>query len=332
MGPEDALLFVDGIVEADLRGISTHGIYRLPVYARGFRTGAINPRPTLSVLRERAATMLVDADNGLGVVVGQRAMDLAVGLARASGLGAVGVRNSNHSGMLAVHVLRAAGQDMIGQFLSNTPALMAPHGGRESVMSNSPMAWAIPTSTWPIVLDMATSAVARGRIRLAAQRNERIPSGWAVDRDGYPAEDAHAAMTGTVLPMAGHKGYGLALVNEILAAALPGARLGFDVPRGFLAEGAQSLDSWGIGHLAIAISIDAFGDVDSFKAAVDRYRNAIVSSRRAAGTDRIFVPGEMEHGYRENAISTGLRIPADVLRSLDALAEELDIEPLRAVA
>jgi L-2-hydroxycarboxylate dehydrogenase (NAD+) len=162
---DDLDRFATALVETDLRGVDSHGVYRVPFYCRGLASGALNPVPVLSRVRGRGATEVIDADNGLGVIVGQLAMDRAIELARDAGVGIVAVRNSNHSGMLAAHVLRAAEAGMIGHFVSNAPALMAPWGGREALLSNSPFAWAIPTGRDPIVLDMATSAVARGRIR-----------------------------------------------------------------------------------------------------------------------------------------------------------------------
>jgi LDH2 family malate/lactate/ureidoglycolate dehydrogenase len=327
---DDVELFVTGLVEADLRGIGTHGIYRLPVYTRGFVTGQINPRPELATLRQLGATMVLDGDNGLGVVVGQRAMQKAIDLARVNGVGVVAVQHSNHSGMLAAHVRHAIDQGMIGYFVSNTPAIMAPWGGRDPVLSNSPFAYGIPTSGEAIVLDMACSAVARGRIRLAAQRDEPIPPGWAIDVDGFPAEDAHAAMEGTVLPIGGHKGYGLAFVNEVLAAGLPGASFAFEVPRAFLAENSTVLDSWGVGHLAIALSIEAFMEPEHFRRRIDEYVAAVRASRPANGFAGVLVPGEPEADWRAEHVEHGLPVSDELRSTLDALASELGVANLDA--
>jgi LDH2 family malate/lactate/ureidoglycolate dehydrogenase len=325
---EDIELLVGGIVEADLQGVGSHGIYRLPAYARGFLTGQINPRPRLEQLRGFGATAVLDGDNGLGVVVGQRAMDRAVELAAVHGVGVVAVRHSNHSGMLAVHVMRAVSAGMIGHFVSNTPAIMAPYGGRDAVISNSPFSWGIPTSSDPIILDMACSAVARGRIRLAAQRDEAIPPGWAIDAQGEPANDAHAAMAGTVLAMAGHKGYAVAFVNEVLSAGLSDAFFAFQVSRAFLEEGATVLDSWGVGHLALAMSVEAFIESERFFANVDRYVSKVKSSRPSRGVEAVLVPGEPEAWNRRQNLRQGLLIEPRLQGSLDALAAEMGIEPL----
>jgi LDH2 family malate/lactate/ureidoglycolate dehydrogenase len=322
-------LFVQGLLETDLRGIDSHGVFRIPFYCRGLASGKLNPQPALSRVRGRGATELIDADNGLGVIVGQLAMDRAVEMAREFGIGMVAVRNSNHSGMLAAHVLRATRAGMIGYFVSNSPALMAPWGGREALLSNSPFAWGIPSKSDPIILDMACSIVARGRIRLAAQRNERIPSSWAIDAHGMPVEDPHEAMQGVVLPMAGYKGYGIAFVNEIMSAILPGATLSMDVSRAFLREDATSLDSWGIGHVAVALDVTAFQDLDVFEAGVTHLADEMRGSALASGHQRIMVPGEPEAITRRARAVSGIPISPSVLDVLRAFSAEFDIEPPR---
>jgi len=324
----DLDLFVEGVVGADLRGIDSHGVFRVPFYARGLRSGDLNPRPNLRRLRGRGATELLDADNGLGVVVGQRAMRRAVELALEHGIGLVGVTNSNHAGMLACHVLHATDAGMIGSFTSNAPALMAPWGGRTAMLSNSPFAWAIPSRPDPIVLDMACSNVARGRIRLAASRDQPIPPDWATDADGAPTTDPHAAMEGLVLPIAGYKGYGLALVNEILAAALPGAILSVDVSRRFLAEGATSLDSWGVGHLAMAIDVAAFGEPAVFVDRVAGLADRIRASATASNAERILLPGDLELEAQRARERDGIPMTPALLGQLRAFADEAGVDPI----
>lgn len=323
----DLGLFVSALLETDLRGIDSHGVFRVPFYCRGLASRALNPAPRVERIRGRGATEVVDADNGLGVIVGQVAMDRAVAMARDFGIGIVAVRNSNHSGMLAAHVMRAAAAGMVGYFVSNSPALMAPWGGREAMLSNSPFAWAIPATDYPIILDMACSAVARGRIRLAAQRNERIPLGWAIDAHGMPAEDPHEAMKGVVLPMAGYKGYGIAFINEVLAAVLPGATLSMDVSKAFLREGATALDSWGIGHLAVAIDVSAFEDPERFAVRVDHFVSAVRGSGLAPGYDRIMVPGEPEVLTRRHRLEHGVPLSGAVLQVLRSFSRDVGIAP-----
>ena len=323
----DVARFVDGLVEADLRGHWSHGVVRVPPYVRALAAGVVNPSPRVEAARQFGATALLNGDNGHGVVIGQIATDRAVELARKHGVGIVAVRNSNHTGMLATHVLRAAHQDMIGYFTSNGPAIMAPHGGREARMGNAPFAYAIPRRIGdPIVLDMASSQVARGKVRMYADRGDPIPDGWAIDERGVPTRDAAAAMRGSVVPMAGYKGYGIALVSEILASVLPGASLPVEMPRGFLEAGSSMLDSWGSGHLAMAINLAAFGDPEEFKTGVDRLVGVMKETPLAEGADSILVPGEPEWMTRRHRIRNGIPLNATVVSQLDAFAQEIGIE------
>jgi LDH2 family malate/lactate/ureidoglycolate dehydrogenase len=325
---ENLRRFVDGVLLADMRGIDSHGVYRVPFYCRGLVNGDLNPEATLRRVRGRGATELVDADNGLGVIVGQLGMLRAIDMAREFGVGIVAIANSNHAGILAAPALLAADAAMVGYFVSNAPALMAPWGGREAMLSNSPFAWAIPARPDPVVLDMACSNVARGRIRLAAQRDERIPLDWAIDADGAPTDDPHRAMEGLVMPMAGYKGYGLALINEILAAVLPGAVLSVDVSRRFLVEGARSFDAWGIGHLAMAMDISAFQEPSDFMDRVDGLVERIRTSEVAPGHERIMVPGEPESRVQRKREVEGIPISVPVLAQLREFADEFRLEPL----
>ena len=329
MPEADVERFVDGLVEADLRGVSSHGIVRIPPYIRALAAGVVNPRPGVKVLRDFGATALLDGDNGHGIVIGQIAMDRAVETALDFGVGVVAVRNSNHTGMLAVHVLRAAGRDMIGYFTSNGPAIMTPFGGSEARMGNAPFAYALPTDSGePIVLDMACSTVARGKIRMYADRGEAIPEGWAVDADGAPTRDAKAAMTGALIPMAGYKGYGIAFITEVLGAVLPGAMLSIEMPRSFLEAGSTMLDSWGAGHLALALNIESFGDTADFKAGVDRLARVMKETALADGVESILVPGEPEAAVRAHRIEHGIPLTIDVATRLDAFADEIGIKPI----
>lgn len=327
MSGEDVARFVDGLVEADLRGHWSHGVVRVPPYVRALAAGVVNPAPRVAAVREFGATALLDGDNGHGVVVGQIAADRAAELARDHGVGVVAVRNSNHTGMLATHVLRAARLNMIGYFTSNGPAIMAPHGGRVPRLGNAPFAYAIPRRTGdPIVLDMASSQVARGKVRMHADRGEPIPEGWAIDERGLPTTDASAAMRGSVVPMAGYKGYGIALVSEILASVLPGARLSVEMPRAFLEAGSSMLDSWGAGHLAMAINVEAIADPLEFTTEVDRLVTYMRETPPAEGAGGVLVPGEPEWSTRRHRIRNGIPLNATVVSQLDAFAKEIGIE------
>lgn len=331
VGQEHLDLFVDAIVEADLRGVTSHGAALLPVYVRAMQRGIINPAPELAEVQRRGAIALLDGDNGLGLVVGQLAMRAAVEAAQEMGVGIVSVRNSNHAGMLAIHVLHAARQGMIGYFTSNGPAIMPPSGGKEPRLGNGPFAFAVPTGEEPpIVLDMACSAAARGKIRLYAARDEELPAGWALDAEGRPTRDASVALEGVVLPMAGYKGYGLAFINEILAAVISGATLAAEMPRAFLSEGSTVLERWACGHFCMAIDIAATTDHDTFEDRVGRLIGLMKSSARL-GADPILVPGDPEVLERERRLSTGVPINPQIIGRLHELADEIGIQRITAL-
>lgn len=320
-------MFVASFVEADLRGVETHGIARIPAYVRAFLGGVVNPSPSISVLNDTGAALFIDGDNGLGMVVGQIAMDHAVERARKFGVGVVSVRNSNHSGMLATHVLRAVEQGVIGFFASGGVAIMAPSGGADPVLGNGPFAWGIPRSgEFPIVADMAASTAARGKIRALALEGGQIPEGWAVDAEGRPTRDAKAAMGGVVLPMAGHKGYGIALIVEIISSVLSGSNLAVDAPREFLRDGSTMLDAWGIGHFAMALDLEAFAGSAVFLELLERLVVSVTESRRAPDVSRILLPGQLEWERRTERLVQGIPVSSLVLASLDAFADEIGIQ------
>ena len=322
-------LFVSSFVDADLRGVETHGIARIPAYARAFLDGTVNPAPSISVLHDNGASLHLDGDNGLGMVVGQLGMDHAVERAAKFGVGVVSVRNSNHSGMLAIHVLRATSRGMIGFFTSGGVAIMPPWGGADPVLGNGPFAWGIPRrGGFPIVVDMASSIAARGKIRSLAMEGKQIPDGWALDAEGRPTRDASAAMKGVVLPMAGHKGSGLAIALEIVSSVLSGAHLAADAPRDFLREGAQALDSWQIGHFAMALNPDSFAGSGTFSEILGRLELSITDSRRASGVSRILLPGQIEAENHAERLQSGIPVSPLVLKSLNLFADEIGIRTL----
>lgn len=324
----DLQRFVDGLIEADLRGVDSHGSVRVQPYVRSLVLGTVNPHPNVRYLRSVGATALLDGDNGLGVITGQIAMESAIELASKFGVGVVSVRRSSHCGMLAFHVLRAVERDMIGYFTSNAPPMMAAFGGGTAKLSNSPFAYAFPSGrTRPIVVDMACSQVARGKIRLAAQSHQQIPSNWAVDRSGRPTSDPHEALLGSLLPMAGYKGYGIAVANEVLSAVLSGASLSCHVSTASLAENSSHMDTWNSGHLAVALSVDAFAEITAFKAEVDQLVYELKSST-SSNSPPVLVPGEPEWNARDERLSSGIPISKATLDRLDSVASEFNVTPL----
>ncbi len=321
---DDARITAENLIEADLRGVESHGISRLLLpYVRRIQKGLMRPVTELTVVRERPGTALLDGGNGLGQVVAHRAMDMAIAKAEATGAGWVAVRNSNHFGAAGYFALRAAARDMIGIIGTNGPAAVAPFGGRAPMLSTNPLAFAVPAGQEPpVLLDMATTVVSRGRILLYAKKGLDIPPTWALDEAGQPTTSAREALKGTLQPMAGYKGYGLSLIVDLLSGVLTGATYGMHC-QGFLLDYTRPPAD--LGSFFAAVSVDSFMDVPEFRARVDQALREIKSSPRAPGVERIYAPGEIEHERRAVSLDRGITVPAEVLPELSALGEELGV-------
>ncbi|MGE5572675.1 MAG: Ldh family oxidoreductase [Bacteroidota bacterium] len=321
---QDAELIADTLVFAELRGVSSHGLVRLGSYIRRVKLGLMNPTASPCVVQKGASTALVDGCNGFGQVVTMRAMNLAIEMAGATGAAVVGVRNSNHFGAAAYYVMAAVKVGMIGVVLSNAAPAMAPWGGAVAMMGTNPLAIGIPAGEEPpVVLDMATSAVARGKIRLAAKKGERIPEGWALNSKGEPTTDPQEALAGTLLPASGPKGYGLALVIDVLSGILTGS--GFS-------RMVRSLDDMSgpvrAGHLVATINVQAFTNLPSFKAEVDAFIREVKDCPKAAGVDRIYLPGEIEFEAASRLSERGITVSDGVAADLKALGAELGVDTM----
>jgi len=320
---DDAALVTDSLIEANLRGIDTHGVTRLlEPYLHRLRAGGINPRPAVRVAAESPSTLIVDADNGLGAVAGVRAMEWCIERARSNGSAWAAVKNSNHFGASAHYALLAARQGMIGIAFTNSPPAMAPWGGRTPLLGTNPLAIAAPTDDEPLVVDIATSLVAKGRIVLAQQRGEHeLPEGWALDAEGRPTRDVAAALAGTVMPLGGHKGSGLALMIDLLCGALAGAAMTTGI--GQLHGNADQPQR--IGHLFGAIDVDQMVPLSEFTRRAGELARQVRAVERAEAVERVFVPGEIEAETRRRRLEQGIPLPAATRRAFQALAAELDL-------
>jgi ureidoglycolate dehydrogenase (NAD+) len=313
----DASITIDSLVEADLRGVASHGMQRLCWYAQRLQNGGTNARPDVRVLTETPGTALVDGDHGLGQVVSHRAMKIAIAKAHTAGIGVVSVRNSHHFGACAYWAEMALPHDMIGLTTTNGGALMAPWGGMTPSLSNDPLGVAIPAGKeLPIVLDMATSVAAGGKLDVAAGQGDKIPFGWALNARGEPTSDPIAGRQGVLLPIAGPKGYGLTVVFEVLAALLSAAKFARGVP-----HPSDSSTPMDVGHYFQAVSIGAFTSVDAFKARVDELIQQMKSSQLAPGVEHIYLPGEIEFETRARFLQMGIPMPVAVLDELKRLAQ-----------
>jgi len=306
------------LVEANLRGIDSHGVLRLIQYASAIERNEVNPRPQIRVDRSHPSAALVDAGGGYGFRPAQVAMDLAVELATASGVGLVGVRNSHHFGMAANFAERASSAGLIGIVTTNTGPVMAPAGVTTPLVGNNPLAIAVPRRqpAPPLVLDMALSGTAFGRIRLAAAEGRPIPIGWAHDREGRPTTDAAEALAASLLaPIGGHKGYVLSVMLEVLTGILTGSRFGLNADAHSHLEG-------GAAHLLIAVRPDLFVDREQFLESVE----ALVAQLRSAPTGEgveVLLPGEVEQRTREQRAAAGVPLSDNLAGQLDELAARL---------
>jgi LDH2 family malate/lactate/ureidoglycolate dehydrogenase len=321
---DDAALFTDSMIEANLRGVDTHGITRiLCVYVERIQKGVMSAKSNLAVVREKASTVLIDCHNSIGQVGADRAMRMTIEKARQAGVAFSAVRHSNHYGMAAYWAMMALPQGMIGFSSTNAPAAMAPTGGRTAMFGTNPLAIAIPAGReLPVVLDMATTVVARGRINLYAKQDKALEPGWAFDERGVPTTDPHAALKGLLAPIGGYKGYGIALAIDFLCGILSGSNYGAHFP-GFLADNMS--EPTDVGSVFGAVNVESFMDLQEFTAAIDKAIREIKASARAEGIDRIFIPGEIEFEMKAKRLAQGIPIPDPVVKDFISLGSSLGV-------
>ena len=314
------------MAEADLQGSDGHGVIRLLPYARRIRAGGVNIQPQIKVLQERAGMALIDGDNGMGHLVMKRAAEMAAAKARVTGIAWVGSQWSNHAGPASLYARMALPHDMIGLYFAvGTANHLPPWGGLDMLLSTNPISVAVPSaSAVPIVLDMATTVAAYGKVKAKAQRNEMMPEGWMIDRSGKPLTDPKRAEEGFLLPIGGYKAYGLALIVGLLAGTLNGAAMGKDV----IDFNHDDTTATNTGQAICMIDISAFGDVDTFKQRVDTLARDLRASERMTGVERIWLPGEQSEARRVRYAAEGIPIAPALWTQLDALAAELGIARL----
>lgn len=323
---KDAAIVADTLVEADLRGIDSHGVVRLAPYVRMILEGNMNPQPKLRLVKETPTTALMDADDGVGNLVCVRATEIAIHKAERSGVGIVGVKNSTHCGALAYYPMIALKHNMIGFMTTNAPPYVPAYGGLTRMLGTNPYAVAIPAGDeQPVVIDMAVTFVAAGKIRLKSKLGEGIPLGWALDRNGEPTEDATEALRhGSLSWMGEHKGYCFAVLANILSGVLTGS-----------AFSPQNFPPWDIveygsrmvreGHFIAALRIDDFVPVDEFKSRMDTMIREVKASKTVKGVSRVYLPGGPEFEQKELRLKTGIPISQPVWEDLLRLRERLQL-------
>ena len=314
------------MAEAELQGSDGHGVIRLLPYARRIRAGGLNLTPNITVVQERAGMALLDGDNGMGHLVMERAAHMAIEKAKNCGIGWVGSRLSNHAGPASLYARMPMAQNMIGLYFAVGNANhLPPWGGLDMLLSTNPIAVAVPAGEEPpVVLDMATTVAAYGKVKAKAQRGEMMPEGWMIDRQGNPLLDPKRAEEGFLMPIGGYKGYGLSLIVGLLAGTLNGAAMGKQV----IDFNHDDVTTTTTGQAVMAIDLSAFGDVDAFKARVDQLVRELRGSERMPGVERIWLPGEQSHAKREANVRDGMQLPAPLRQQLDAFALELGLPKL----
>lgn len=321
VSPPDAALVADSLVTADAWGHQSHGVLRLPWYCDRLRSGAMRAETEIEVVSSSGAIAVIDGHDGIGQVLTAHAMKLAIERAKQFGVGAVAVRNSNHFGTAGYFTRMAPAAGCVGFLTSNASPAMAPWGGKRKTVGNNPWSIAAPGGRrGNVVMDFANTVVARGKIYLARQRGEAIPPGWAITADGSPTVDPQEAIDGIILPMAGHKGYAISLMMDVLSGVLTGSSFGSEVAGPYQSE----LRS-GAGHLALAFDVAAFTGLGQFQSRMDSLLDEVKSVEVADGFDEIHYPGELEQRAAERAQRDGLVLPAQTLTDLRVLADELAV-------
>src|SRR5216684_2384925 len=330
----DAIEAAEVLASADLRGIDSHGVARLHSYFDMLTLGRINPQPEIKVLRSTPSTATIDGDNGLGLVVGPHANRLAMDMAERCGSGWVSVQNTNHYGIAGYYVLKALERDLIGWAMTNSTKLVAPLWGAERMLGTNPIAIGFPGKEEPpIVIDMATSAAAYGKIEIAQRRSEPIPEGWAVDSKGRATIDPNEMVNGgALLPLGsdrdrgGHKGYGLAIMVDVLCGVLSGANWGpFTPPFALRQEIPARNVGKGIGHFFGAMRIDGFIDRDSFKRQIDDYIRTFRATKPAPGTNGPLIPGDPEREMEQVRCKKGVPLILPVVEELRDISRKTGI-------
>lgn len=315
MRPGDAALIAGDLVKANLRGIDSHGISRIPMYMERLRRGLVNPRPEVKVTRVAGAVAQVDGDNGMGFIASDVAMNTACDIAGEMGIGLAGVHRSTHFGMGAAYALRAIERGFISLIFTNSSPAIAMWGGRTPFLGASPIAAGIPGGKHPpFVMDMAMTVIARGKIRLAAMKGDPIPEGLALDIEGNPTTDAAKAFEGVCLPFGGIKGSVLGTLMDLMSGVLTGANFGGDVKSLYF----DHSEPQNVGHLFFALKPDLFLSLTDFGARMDEFYTRIKDLPRAAGVDEILLPGEPEARREAERRQNGIPVTANIIADLQA--------------
>lgn len=323
MSRKDAGLLAETLVVADLRGVHSHGVLRVPDYVHKLTRGGVDPRGRPRVVKDSPAAIVVDGGNSMGQIGAAFAMRQVIERARTANLAAAGVRGSNHCGALAYFAMLALPENMIGVATTNALPTMAPWGGADKILGINPLAVAIPAGEEDsLALDIAFSASSHGKLRVYHQKGHPIPPDWAFDADGRPTIDTAAALDGLLQPIGGYKGTGLALVMGVLSTLLSGASYGTEL--GNMTDGPKAGED---GHFFLALNVAAFEEIDRFKRRMDEVIRQIREGRRAPGVDRIYAPGGLEAETERRYRREGIPLNAATLEDIRRTARQLGADP-----
>ena len=333
LSEKDAQQAADVLSKADLRGIDSHGVARLRTYVDMFKIGRINPKPNIKIIREKKSVATVDGDSGLGLVVGPKANEIAMDKASQYGSGWVSVCNTNHYGIASYYSLKALERDMIGWSMTNSSKIVVPLWGAERRLGTNPIAIAFPGfKNPPIVIDLATSVVAFGKVEIAERQGKQIPEGWIIDGHGNSSTSPKDIYAGGLLPlggtreMGGHKGYCLSSMVDILCCVLSGANWGpFAPPFAIFEETPKESVGKGIGHFFGAMEIDGFEDVDVFKKRVDHWIEVFRNTKPVPERDAVLIPGDPEHEAERIRTKEGIPVIQAVVDHLVQISKETGV-------
>jgi LDH2 family malate/lactate/ureidoglycolate dehydrogenase len=320
---QDAATLADSLVDADIHGLSTHGVSRVNIYIRRIEKGLIDPKAEISFDKRGRSVIAVDAGNGLGQVQASKVLGQLISMARQSGIAAATIRNSQHFGALSYYCNRAAQEDMILVAMTTAEPSMSPEGGCQAYFGTNPIAASFPTGKafHFVRIDLSTSLVARGNIIAAQKEGKAIPLGWALDVEGNPTSDPDEALMGTVLTMAGHKGYALALFVELFSSVLSGAAIGSSIGSMY-----KDMDrKQDVGHFFCLMDIGAFMDVSHFKGRMDSMIDEIKACKKRPKVEEILIPGERRFRTALENQKLGIPIGVQTFEELETLCEEYRI-------
>ena len=321
--PEDAAIVADNLTAANKRGVDSHGIVRLPVYLGNLEHGHVTKKTNCEIIHETPSSVLVDAHDGWGSVAGTFTMNVLIEKAKKTGVAMGGVRRSNHYGIAAYYGMMPLKYDMIGLSFTNASPMMAPWGGIRPYFGTNPVCLTFPAKKErPVVYDGATTVVARGKIALHQKKGLPIPDTWGADAQGRPTTDPNVALNGLLMPMSTYKGSGFAMAVDILCGVLTGAAFGDHI-----ADFYHMVRPPNIGHFFGVIDLRAFGDPEEFKEKIDEMTRAVHAQPLAYGTEKIYMPGEIEFDFEDEREANGCPIPEAVYKELVECAKPYNVTP-----